>query len=240
MSTERRNVEMKKLIFGASILALLSVGVLLFRLKIDYKKDVIISSKDEKVTLVFEQVTAETVEEQPAYFTTIFSPVSIDAFYEEYIEDKDYYVCSFTKSMKKTDGETGIYLLEKDNHFFLLELDREEVAVKEMISAYYPPDYYCSPIFSVTFLDPALPHSEKKQVLWDEMILVGNWAELINFYDSINWHYQLEGDILFLSAYDVYSSSDHEIWYDNAIKITEFPNGIEIELIKDGLPTSDK
>lgn len=230
---------MKKLFFCVGIVAFLGVGVFLFQLKINPKKDVAILSKDEKVTLVFERITTEAVEAQPAYFTTIFTPISADTFFEDYIADRDYYVCSFTDTMEKTDGETGSYLLMKNNHCFFVRLDGESVSVQEMIAAYYPPDYFCSPVFSVPFLTPSLPHSEKKQILWEDMILADNWEALIDFYESVNWKYQLEGDILYLSAYESCSFQDQEIWYDNAVKITEISNGIEIEFIKDGLPTSE-
>lgn len=230
---------MKKLIFCLGIVAFLGAGVLLFHLKVNKRKDAIITSKDEKVTLVFERITAEAVEEQSAYFTTIFVPISADTFFEEYIVDRDDYVCSFTDTMEKTEEETGSYLLMKNHHCFFVRLDGESVSVQEMIAAYYPPDRFCAPVFSVPFLMPSLPHSEKKQIPWEDMILADNWEALIDFYESISWKYQLEGDVLYLSVYESCSPRDREIWYDNAVKITEISNGIEIEFIKDGLPISE-
>lgn len=230
---------MKKLCVCVGIVALLCIGILLFHFKFNQRKDVIILSEDEKTTLVFEQVTAEEVEEWGAYFTTIFSPISLDTFFEDYIVGQEYYVCSFTESMEKTDGETGSYLLVKENHCFFVNVEGSRVSVQEMISAYYPPDYFCSPIFPAPFLVPSLPHSEKKQILWDDILLSDDWAGLINFYKSINWKYMLDGDILYLSLYEAGSPEDNEIWYDNAVRIIEISDGIEIELIKDGLPTSE-
>ncbi len=228
----------KKLFFGVGIVALLGIVFWVFRIHPNYR-DVLISSEDGKVTLVFEQVTVKETEEWPAYFTTYFTPLSADTFFEDYLVGQEYYVCSLNDRMERTDGETGFYLLMKENHCFFVQVEGKKVSVQEMISAYYPPDYYCAPIFSVPFLETALPHSKKEWILWEDIILADDWAELIDFYDSIHWNYKLDGDVLYLSLYEIYSPEEREIWYDGAVKITEFSDGIEIELIKDGLPTRE-
>ncbi len=227
---------MKKVALCLIIFALLAAGVLIFRTKANQTKDVVIVSQDGNVSIVFAGATMDEVEEHQAYFTTTFTPLSPDNFYENYIANQEYYICSLSEDMEKVEGETGVYLLSKDFHYFYVTVDGTTVTAQEMVAEYYPPEHSCAPLLAVPFLESALPHSTLASVSWEDMILASNWTELIDFYKSIQWPYELDDEVLYLSLCEKYPPEVSELWYERAVKIIETASGIQIELIKDGLP----
>ncbi len=146
-------------------------------------EDVKLNSRYSETKYVLEGVAKRIIAENKNYLTR-FQLKKPDKFYKSFIDGNDEYVYSVDKQNKKSSGDTGRYLMKKDNRLYFIDMDTKDKGTMYELC--------CSMVVDNRYLYVILPYygelsGEETNILPAETLLgaAAEFSELKEFYSSI-------------------------------------------------------
>ena len=215
----------KKIIFATSLIFVIVLGVIGFKMLVDKKEDVVLESVDEKTEFAFKEITKERTWKNGDYRICFKLAEDID-FYNEYIKDNLDFISFIDGSGNISKEKTDNYLFCKDEHYFYVTNDDFDVIIYELISCFYTDidAYYVY----VPFVGE-LVHNEVNNISYDQLIGVKSFEDLVEYYKRIpsdNYIIDEENQTIYLTL----NSLDRKIEKGCVVKITDA--GLDITLME--------
>ena len=215
---------MKKIfiVIGMVVLSIV-ISIVVFKNVAKTRDDVSLTSEDGKVTFTFEKVTKGKTNWQPGQIG--FSPVDMENFYSDYIENNEYYL--YTLQVPDSQFNEVIYVMLKEDHYFFVESGDLGVTIYDGLSG-------CSTNGTAYYMH--LPCNEDvatvgyEHILFTQSFGISSYEDLIEFYgrlDESMYEAHDEEKVIYLSICE----SDNEGWIKNGAKVTVTETGFNVELM---------
>lgn len=193
---------MKKIvILVISAIMIIMVGVILYRIYVNQKEDVILESVDGYVSFGFEKITSERRWKNGDNRIS-FKIDEETNFYDDYIKGMPDFVAFIDENNNIVDKKTSKYLFCKEEHYFYVVHNKNVVTIYELTSGFYAStdDYNVYlPYYE------ALAYAQENVLKYDELIGVKSYEDLIKFYERIDddsYYIDEENSIIYLSLYN--------------------------------------
>ena len=146
-------------------------------------EDATLNSRYSETRYVLKGVAKRVIAENKNYLTR-FQLKHPDKFYKNYIKDHEEYVYSVDKQNKKSSGDTGRYLMKKDNRLYFIDMDTKDKGTMYELC--------CSIIVDNRYLHVILPYygelsGEETNILPEDTLLgaPADFSELKEFYSTL-------------------------------------------------------
>lgn len=165
----------------------LIIGVLVMVNVINKKCDVAIPSVDGEAELVFEKTGAKKSIGQTTYQVHSFTVAEAVSLWKDVIKDHRGYLYSLDPNNRKSNEETGEYLLCQEGHYFLLSVKNTDAKVTELVfeTSVSEPEYYFGfvllPFAGITGIS-----TDNNCFKWSDTVGLTCFDDLVEFYGRVD------------------------------------------------------
>ena len=199
------------------------ISIVVFKNVAKTRDDVSLTSEDGKVTFTFEKVTKGKTNWQPGQIG--FSPVDMENFYSDYIENNEYYL--YTLQVPDSQFNEVIYVMLKEEHYFYVKAGDLGVTLYDGLSACYTSErvYY----FHLPYNND-LPSVGYEHILFEESLEISTYEDLLKYYGRLDesvYEAHDEEKVIFLSIHNDTAGG----LIKNGAKLTVTETGFNVELM---------